>query len=144
MKKPVVEKTLKFTECMRVGRKQAGYEVITTDKEYDQLWSELYEAPPKPRVNLTKFFLIGVFAGEKPTGGYTCEIDRLKLRGSCVQVFVRMLSPGPGDFVTMVFTFPGQLVRVPRRPLAGIQQPVVFRFADQEGRLLMEVEKQVH
>jgi len=57
-----------------------------------------------------------VALGERPTGGYAVEIERVAepYPGGC-RVWYRTRSPKPGEFVTQAFTYPYALVRVAAR-----------------------------
>jgi len=49
---------------------------------------------------------ITLYWGEKPTGGYSINIESVARDGDTLEVIYRLKSPGPGDMVTQVFTHP--------------------------------------
>lgn len=56
--------------------------------------------------------LVLVTMGEKPTGGYAVEIKEVATTGGNWVVDVKFVSPGPGDIVTQVLTYPYQFLKI--------------------------------
>lgn len=79
------------------------------------------------------------YLGEAPTGGYGISIRQVRVdRGfrPVVTVVVDRRSPGPGEFVTMVVTYPVDMVPIPQDGLP--QGTFTVRFVDGQGRVLSE------
>jgi len=79
------------------------------------------------------------YLGEAPTGGYGIRIRQVRVdRGirPVVTVVVDRRSPGPGEFVTMVITYPVDIVPIPQDGLP--QGTFTVRFVDGQGRVLSE------
>lgn len=86
----------------------------------------------RPRFDLRREFLIEVYRGECPTGGYRIHVKTVEQEGQNVTVTVTLENPGPGEVVTMVITYPFEIVKIQRRSLAQ-GGDLHFSFID-EGR----------
>ncbi len=53
-----------------------------------------------------------VTMGEKPTGGYAVVVDKVSSSDGAWLVDVKFVSPGPGDMVTQVITYPYGFVKI--------------------------------
>ncbi|MGE5576472.1 MAG: protease complex subunit PrcB family protein [Syntrophothermus sp.] len=133
---------LSFSPLAAVGNRAESYVVAVDQAEYDSLWQSLWNAWEQPAVDFQKSFVVGVFYGERPTGGCGMRVKKVAQSGGEVTVTVERISPRPGAFVTMVITYPGQLVAVNKNSLAQKGQ-LTFIFVDQEQRELARVEKSV-
>lgn len=54
-----------------------------------------------------------VAMGQKPTGGFAVEVDKVEKTSDGWLVDVRYVVPGPGDLVTEAITFPYEIVAIP-------------------------------
>ena len=50
--------------------------------------------------------------GEKPSGGYYIEIQKVKIKGNSVTIFVNEILPKPGDIVTAAITYPISIINL--------------------------------
>lgn len=64
--------------------------------------------------------VIGLFLGQKSTGGYSVEITRAELDGANLRVFYRQGNPPPGAMLTQALTQPYHLVRFSRSESAPV------------------------
>ncbi|AEH51418.1 protease complex subunit PrcB family protein [Pseudothermotoga thermarum] len=64
----------------------------------------------------TKIFVV-ISAGEKPTGGYSIEVDSVLVEEGKIIIKAHVVSPKPTDMVTQVFTYPAVEVE-----LVGLQK----------------------
>lgn len=124
-----------FERLAAGGLPRAGARLVLDEEEWDRLWAALYGAGARPAVDWERYAVLGVFLGERPTGGYRVRVERVEAAAGKLRVTVRTTSPGPGDVVTMAFTYPGELVRVDRSHLAAAR-PLTVEVYDQTGRLL--------
>ncbi len=69
---------------------------------------------PAPEVDFSTRMLVGVFSGEKPTGGYSISIQRVLDGPKRLVVEYLEESPPPDAMVTMALTYPCQIIAVPR------------------------------
>jgi len=103
--------------------------VIKDDGEWVGLWkrhtSNQFPGPPIPRVDFSSEMVVAVFAGERGSGGYQIQVDRINDLGNRLVVAVSESYPGSGpgsDSHTMGMTHPFHIVRLARSSL-----PVVFQ-----------------
>lgn len=92
--------------------------LITTFAEWEALWrrhASPFDPPPSPPpVDFSKSSVIALFAGERPTGGYSLRITEAELQGESLRVSALELRPTPGTLVTQSLTQPYHMVAVPR------------------------------
>lgn len=112
------------------GYQSANQMVIDNSEEWIDLWQQhTYNTeppPPVPQVDFTSYSVVAVFAGEKPTSGYSVEILSAETSGSQTQeqlaITVQHRQPEAGDFVTEALTYPYHIIRIPK-----IDGKVVFK-----------------
>jgi hypothetical protein len=75
---------------------------------------------------------IGVFAGERRTGGYAVRVDRIERTGERMNVTVTFTSPPKDALTIQVITTPAQLVSIERRTAAGVREAVLIDSAGTE------------
>jgi hypothetical protein len=102
----------------RSGIQQPRNVVVRDAKAFAALWKQHQVAgtAPFPSVDFKKHDVVAVFAGSKPTGGYTVEIGEVKRAKEAATVAVVLLKPGPGSMVTQAFTSPFAMRAVPKLP----------------------------
>lgn len=92
--------------------------IIREQEEWTTLWSRHASgrrpAPSSPLIDFSAEMVVGLFLGQKRTGGYTVEITRAELDGSNLRFYYREQSPTPGAMVTQALTQPYHLVRLSR------------------------------
>ncbi|MPY65697.1 protease complex subunit PrcB family protein [Deinococcus sp. SDU3-2] len=71
--------------------------------------------------------VVGVFLGQRPTGGYGVRVTGASVQGGTLTLTVEIRSPGAGAITTQALTSPWTLVRVP-----GVFQSV--QLVDGSGR----------
>ncbi len=54
--------------------------------------------------------------GEKKTGGYSIDVEKVIINGNNVTVYVNENSPKPSDVVTQAFTYPSVQIEFSRKP----------------------------
>ena len=70
-------------------------------------------AKPQYRVTHQKdFTLVSIFAGRKPTGGYSVVVTGVDLLDGTCTVRYHVEEPGPDVIVTQVLTYPAATVRI--------------------------------
>ena len=92
---------------------------ITNTDDFHALWQQhtqnSYPPPPPPEVNFMKCDVIAVATGERPTGGFECNIERICwLTDQSIGVFYKERIPGPDCPVPAVFTQPHHWVVIPK------------------------------
>lgn len=92
------------------GPIDAGTQVAVDEGGWTRLWLGLgQDAPP---LDLRKYFGVAVFAGEKPTGGYTVEFLEPTVKGPDITVRYRVLPPS--GFSTQAIAQPWKVRAYPR------------------------------
>jgi PrcB C-terminal len=112
------------------GYQSASKMAIDNSERWIDLWQQhTYNTeppPPVPQVDFTRYRVVAVFAGEKPTGGHSVEILSAETSGSQTQeqlaITVQDRQPSAGDFVTEALTYPYHMIKIPK-----IDGKVVFK-----------------
>lgn len=105
--------------------------------EWKRQLAQLEPLPPRiPEVNWDTEFPILVYLGEHSTGGFAVQIDRVHAVGRELVVQVSRKGPAPGEMVTMAFTYPMDVITLPREHLENVEK---VRFVSREGELLGQI-----
>ncbi len=104
------------------GAPETGREVVTDAAGWERLWRGL--GKPAPALDFSAYAAAAVFAGQKPTGGFTVRFDEPEPRGDDLLVRARVVAPT--GFVTQAFAQPWAVRAFPRP----------------KGRLIVEVVSQ--
>lgn len=100
----------------RSGLREPAQTVVRSQSEWNALWQKHSSIetnpPPPPAIDLNKEIVIGVFLGEKPTGGYDVEIVSVERSDGTLTVSFKEKSPQPGGITTQAFTQPFHIVRI--------------------------------
>ena len=83
--------------------------------EFARLWKMANGTDGKavPAVDFSKEYVIGVFEGEQPTGGYGIRVTSLTDADDTRTVAIERAAPAPGCLTTQALTSPYQLILVP-------------------------------
>jgi len=99
---------------------------IKDQAEWLALWrrhtSNIQPPPSMPNVDFSSEMAIAVFSGERKSGGYSIQVDNIKLAGNKLIVMVSESNPAPGSINMMMLTQPYHIVRLSKSTL-----PVVFQ-----------------
>ena len=71
-------------------------------------------APPAPQVDFSREMVIVAALGMRPTSGYAIRVEAAGVLDGAYRIFVRTTSPGRNCFVLQSYTYPIDIVRVPR------------------------------
>ncbi len=97
---------------------------ISSTAEWVSLWqqhsSNDQSPPPVPEVDFTQYRVVAVFAGQKPTGGYSVEIISVETTNSQLVITVKYRQPGAGDIVTQALTDPYHIIRFSRMNVENV------------------------
>jgi len=95
--------------------------VIGSLAEWEELWSQLrgytIPQPAVPELEFTQYTVLAVFAGEKRSGGYTVQVERVIQTDQAVIVRVTETAPGTDQMTTAQITYPYQVVKIPHTSL---------------------------
>ncbi len=116
---PAVAKTVKFSE-LDSGTHAAGVSVrknyaAYTEEDFAKIWKMAHgtDGKAQPKVDFSKEYVIGVFAGQKATGGNSIAVASVTDAGNARTVAVTITKPGAGCMVTESLTNPYQIIVVP-------------------------------
>lgn len=94
--------------------------LIRTDEEWKSFWSKhkSTETPPAqaPRVNFKSEMVIAVFAGTKPSGGYTAKVGHVTSSDESITVDAVLNKPKPGSMNSQMMTQPYDIVKCRQFP----------------------------
>ena len=98
---------------------EAGAMVFRDAESWEKFWgsySSRYtgegEKVPAPEVDFSVKMLVGVFSGEKFSGGYSITIHRVLEGSKKLVVEYEEESPSPENFVTEVITYPCHILEI--------------------------------
>jgi len=89
--------------------------VVRSADEWSRLWRAHAADKPAPAVNFTKEMVVGVFAGSRPTAGYSVQIVGTREQQDGLVVEYRVGSPARDMMTAQVITTPYHLVAIPSR-----------------------------
>ncbi len=110
--------------------------VITSEYKLEKLNNSIHGE--LPLIDFDNYFLIGAFMGEQKTGGYSIKITRILKSNNRINIVINICEPGPNDFVTLMITYPGHIVKVNKNILLGEKNPL-FVFIDEKGNKLYSI-----
>lgn len=94
--------------------------LIRTDEEWKSFWRKhkSTETPPTqaPRVNFKSEMVIAVFAGTKPSGGYTAKVAHVTRSDESITVDAVLNKPKPGSMNSQMMTQPYDIVKCRQFP----------------------------
>lgn len=93
--------------------------VIRDQLAWERFWTESFgERFATPPIDFSRNMAVAVFAGQKPTGGYSVFIPLVKRTEDRLVVFYRLTAPAPGSVVTQAVTSPFAIAIIPTSPQA--------------------------
>ena len=107
--------------------------VITNTGDFAALWkqhtSNMYPPPPAPTIDFTANNVIAVALGDRPTGGFECNIQKIcNLSDSTIGVFYAERIPGPDCIENHIIYQPFHWVTIPKSdaPVQFFKHPEVY------------------
>jgi hypothetical protein len=102
---------------------------IRTREEWVALWARHTRAQVQPSstppVDFSCEMVVGIFLGERATGGYEIEITKVERDEAGLRIHYRSKSPDPGVMVTQARTQPYHVIKLVRD-----DSPLVFSLED--------------
>lgn len=99
------------------GVKLQEYHDLHNAADFAVWWHRTYatrgDVPALPDVDFSKQMVIAVFMGEKPHGGYSIAVTRVRTTADNYDVEITVTAPGPGCRTTQAFIEPYEFVAVP-------------------------------
>ncbi len=102
--------------------------VIRTPEELSALWAQHAPGTEPPAVAFANRVVVGVFLGEKPTAGYSVEIQKVSRSANALEVQYVERTPAAGAMQAQVITTPFHLVALSN---VSPSSKVVFRRAEE-------------
>jgi hypothetical protein len=93
-----------------------AYRIFDAPAAWESYCQKSLGQTPSTQVDFASEIIIGVYAGEKPTGGYGIAITAMELRGGVVQIMLEETQPPAGAMLIQVITNPYALYRVTLPP----------------------------
>lgn len=91
--------------------------IVRDEKSYNELMNRAYEyldqKPYIPEVDFSKFIVIGVFMGAKPSGGHSVNVEKIIRSSDLIKVYINEVYPGINCGTTDAITYPFQIIKVP-------------------------------
>ncbi len=113
-----------------VGFDQEEYLFISSQQQFLSTWNRAYgsqlSVPSLPTIDFDRETLVAVFLGEKPSGGYSIEVQDVSLEDGDIYINMQKTEPAPGLITTQALTSPWVFVRV----LRGDIDAAWFRSTD--------------
>ena len=98
--------------------------VIHDEARFNELWSKWFgNESSAPDVNFSQQTVIAVFAGAKPSGGYSIEVTRIYELPDRVVVVAKLTTPSPDTMAIQVITYPFHIVKTEK-----ITKPVTVEW----------------
>jgi hypothetical protein len=89
--------------------------VVRDADAWKALWAKIAPGAGAPELDFSRLTALVVFAGEKPTAGYSVRISPVRPSARGLKAYYRIEAPASGAFLAQVVTSPYQWVAVPRR-----------------------------
>jgi hypothetical protein len=94
------------------GREKESNEVVTNDKDFEKLTTEL-GINDAQKVDFDKNNVVALFMGQKRSGGYSITVQNVNVKDDTAEVLVVKHYPG-GGAVTMALTNPYCIAVIPK------------------------------
>ena len=112
----MLQATVAFTTVARGTDSQISEPreaIVRSVEEWQTLWGA-HSAERAPAVDFSRFMVVGVFLGTRPTSGYAAEIVGVRSQGPVTTVEYRERRPAGDSFNLQVLTSPFHAIRIPR------------------------------
>lgn len=100
------------------GVAQRAGVTVRDEGEWLELWrkhsSKQYPPAPLPHVDFGADMVVAVFSGERASGGFAIQVERIKESGGRLIVYVSETGAAPGSINTMAITQPYHIVKLAR------------------------------
>jgi hypothetical protein len=79
-------------------------------EQWNQLWNQA-GMNYQPKIDFSSQMVIGIFMGEKSSGGYSIEITKIASTPNSLEVYIQESEPEPMSLVASVLTQPYHIVQ---------------------------------
>jgi len=91
--------------------------LITSESELAALWKIVKATGEPPSIDFTQEAVIAVFAGERPTAGYSIAVSKVADVEGKRLVTISLMQPASDCVTAQVITAPYEILRLPATPL---------------------------
>jgi hypothetical protein len=113
-----------LAEGTQSGMTERTNYLITSSAEFSELWQTLYGTSTPPAVDFSKDSVLALFAGEKPTTGYSIKTEAIR-DAEVRTVSVMLTEPGTDCIEGQMVTTPYEIVAVPSTGLSCTHEDIV-------------------
>ena len=89
--------------------------VFQNSEEFSAFWSEIYEnrtpTPDQPEINFNEKTVVAVVMGVQPTGGYSIEVQDVRVKEGLTGIRILEIEPGSGCGTTQALTMPFHIIK---------------------------------
>ena len=122
MAEPVLELSVKVIDQGAYGGIEAPLQIVIRDEaEWRRYWALLHQhlaaRPQLPKIDFETQQLLLVCMGQRASGGYQVQVQKVMHYRQHCEIVVRQFSPGAGCVEPMVLTQPYQVVATARSGL---------------------------
>lgn len=96
-----------------IGMSERKNYAVYNKEEYARIWKLTGSTEKMPAVDFNQAYVIAVFAGTRPTGGYAISVEKVTDTEGARSVSLLLEKPGVGCITTQAITSPYQIIRVP-------------------------------
>jgi hypothetical protein len=118
----VVYEGFKYCGTLKENPKQAAFLIINSNEEIQKLFTPCQTFDVVKLPDFTQKRILGLFAGAKPTGGYTLKIQSVVEDDCQITVEYFEKEPQKDEMVTMAITYPADYVLLPKS-----NKPILFK-----------------
>jgi hypothetical protein len=106
----------RLLQTQNSGYTEPAERVLRDQAAYAQAWLTIHEglAEDPPAVDFRREMVVLLALGERPTGGFTTQLEEFVREGDDARVRYSIAAPGRECMTTQAMTAPVDLVRVPR------------------------------
>jgi hypothetical protein len=91
------------------------------EESYERIWSSMVGEDPRPQVDFAKNAVVFLFAGSRPTGGWTVEPKSVSVEGETLVVDAAINGPPRDGFASMALTSPYAVIAVIPRTFKDVR-----------------------
>lgn len=89
--------------------------IIKSSEEWADFWTEMFPTQMiASAINFDKSMVIAVLQGQKPTGGYAIEIEKITEYPNYIEIIIKETSPGDNCITTQALTSPFHIIEMER------------------------------
>jgi hypothetical protein len=103
------------------AREAAGELVARDQQTYAAAWREHVGEGEPPAIDFTNETAVFLFAGQRPTGGYSVSVKGVRVEGTTLVIDGGVQTPPPGGMSTQAITSPYAVIAVAHRDFTNVR-----------------------